>query len=382
MTVKILIGADIVPTKSNLELFAKGDRQKLIGDGLSNEFQSADLTILNLETPLTDYSSPIQKCGPNLIAPTKTITGLKAINPCFFTLANNHILDQGEHGLVSTLALLEKYGIACAGAGKNLSEASRPYIYTNGHLKIGVYCCAENEFTIASNETAGANPFDPLESLDHINALKSECSFVIVLYHGGKEHYRYPSPYLQKICRKIVDSGADLVVCQHSHCIGCWEKWDNAMIVYGQGNFLFDNSESEFWKTSILIKLIFDVSSVKIDWIPLQKKGNIVREATGEDGNRILHDYNERSEQIQVSGFIQAEYSKFSKKMIDTYHFTLLGRVSSFILFHVFNKLSGHRMTRHIFSGQKRLNLLNIVDCEAHRELLISGLKEEFKRLR
>ena len=42
--------------------------------------------------------------------------------------------------------------------------------------------------------------------------LKKQCDYVIVLYHGGKEHYRYPSPYLQKVCRKIVDKGADIVV--------------------------------------------------------------------------------------------------------------------------------------------------------------------------
>ena len=69
-------------------------------------------------------------------------------------------------------------------------------------MKIGIYACAENEFTIATDTTAGANPFDPFESLDHIQNLKRSCDYVIVLYHGGKEHYRYPSPYLQKFVGK------------------------------------------------------------------------------------------------------------------------------------------------------------------------------------
>jgi len=55
-----------------------------------------------------------------------------------------------------------------------------------------VYTCAEHEFTIATENTPGANPFDPLESLDHIQELKSKCDFVLVLYHGEKAHYRYP----------------------------------------------------------------------------------------------------------------------------------------------------------------------------------------------
>ena len=68
------------------------------------------------------------------------------------------------------------------------------------------------------------------------------CNSII---NGGKEHYRYPSPDLQKICRKFIDKGADLVVCQHSHCIGCEEKYNHGTIVYGQWNFLFDRSNIE-----------------------------------------------------------------------------------------------------------------------------------------
>lgn len=58
-----------------------------------------------------------------------------------------------------------------------------------------------------------------------------------------------------KKCRKIVEKGADLVVCQHSHCIGCMEEYDKGTIIYGQGNFLFDDSESIFWRTSLLLKI-------------------------------------------------------------------------------------------------------------------------------
>lgn len=80
---KIIIGADLVPTESNYKYFEAGDVDKLIGKDLSEKLQAADFTIFNLEVPLTDTASPIDKCGPNLIAPTSTIAGLKAINPHF-----------------------------------------------------------------------------------------------------------------------------------------------------------------------------------------------------------------------------------------------------------------------------------------------------------
>ena len=232
MSVRLMIGADLVPTQSNYHLFEKGDAGALLGDRLRELLAGADFTAFNLEIPLTDRRTPIEKHGPALMAPAGTINGLRAVNPHFFTLANNHILDQGRQGLFSTIELLDRVGIAHAGAGSDLSEAQKPFIKEVGGLRLGFYCCAEHEFSIAAEDAAGANPFDPLESLDHVIELKKQCDYAVVLYHGGKEHYRYPSPGLQRICRKLVEKGADLVVCQHSHCVGAEERWKNGPIVF------------------------------------------------------------------------------------------------------------------------------------------------------
>jgi poly-gamma-glutamate capsule biosynthesis protein CapA/YwtB (metallophosphatase superfamily) len=254
--VSVFIGGDLVPTESNFALFNSADIAELLGYDLLDILKKADFRIFNLEVPLTNQEAPITKCGPNLIAPTSTINGIKGIQTDLLTLANNHILDQGEHGLHCTIKVLEENNIDYVGAGSNLNEAAQPYIWERNSIRVGIYACAEHEFTIATEHSPGANPFDPLESLDHIKSLVDECDHLIVLYHGGKEHYRYPSPELQKTCRKIVEKGADLVVCQHSHCIGAFEKYSGGTIIYGQGNFLFDNSESEFWQTSLLLNVI------------------------------------------------------------------------------------------------------------------------------
>lgn len=220
----ILIGADLVPTRSNIDLFASGDTQTLLGEELNNILQNADYRIFNLEVPLTDQEQPIPKCGPHLVAPTKCVAGYKAMHVDLLTLANNHILDQEQQGLLSTCSVLDVAGIAYTGVGQTPDEAAKPYIFECDGKQIGVYACAEHEFSIVTEHSAGANPIDLLETPDHVAALKEQCDYVIVLYHGGKEHYRYPSPNLQKVCRKLVEKGADLVVCQHSHCIGCEEK--------------------------------------------------------------------------------------------------------------------------------------------------------------
>ena len=296
-----------------------------------------------------------------------------ALGVNLLTLANNHILDQGQEGFISTCRVLDDNGIAYLGAGNTPEEAAKPYLFMLGNKRIGIYACAEHEFSIVSQTNAGANPFDPLESPDHVAALNQDCDFVIVLYHGGKEHYRYPSPGLQKVCRKLIEKGADLVICQHSHCVGCEEKYRGGTIVYGQGNFLFDNSNSEYWQTSLLIQID---QTFQISYLPLIKQGNSVCLADKERADEILEQFRRRSQEIQKDGFVSKNYEAFAAAMRDGYLLSLSGRRN--FLFRVCNKLTGHRLTNWLvnrkYNRQNLLAVKNYLECEAHRELLLSGI--------
>ena len=377
---KIMIGADLVPTNSNEMQFNNGNRLALVGEDLHNLLKQVDCRVFNLEVPLTDVVAPIDKCGPNLIAPTSAIAGIKAIGADLFTLANNHIMDQGEQGLFSTFQTLQENGIAYVGAGETLQTAKKPFILERDGHRIGIYACAEHEFSIANENMPGANPFDPLESLDHIAELKKQTDYVIVLHHGGKEHYRYPSPNLQKVCRKMVEKGADLVICQHSHCIGCEEKWQNGTIVYGQGNFLFDNSDSEFWQTSLLIELSVE-NDVMLTYHPIKKRDNTVRLACGEEAEEILTAFYDRSAEIQEVGILERKFQAFSEEMFWSYIGAFHGKRTKKMWFRIINKLSGHRFTKCYLSRQydrqALLKIQNYVECEAHREVLLESTNKE-----
>ena len=370
----ILIGADFVPTTSNTALFAGGNAEELFGSELNALLNSADYRIFNLETPLCDKPSPISKCGKNFMAPTACVNGYAAAHADLLTLANNHILDQGEAGLAATCGALQQKGIAYVGVGDTPAKAAIPKIFMIKDKRVGVLACAEHEFSIVGEHTAGANPFDPLETPDQVAALRAGCDYVIVLYHGGKEYYRYPSPQLQKTCRKRVQKGADLVVCQHSHCIGCEEQFQGGTIVYGQGNFLFDNSNNEMWQTALLIGVD---DSFHVTYYPLSKNGNTVRLAQGEAGERILGDFFDRSEQIRQDGFVQKQFAAFAREQTETYLMAFGGRRSVF--FYALNKLFGYRLNKRVlrrYGKEERQKLRNCLECEAIREVIIGGCTE------
>lgn len=370
---KLIIGADFVPTASNMEYFESGELKYLFDGKLINYLSEPSFKIFNLEMPLTDIVSPIKKNGPALRASLKTINLYKKLGVNLVTLANNHIMDQGMQGLESTMSALDAADILHIGAGNNLHSAAQAYRFMFGKYIIGIYACTEHEFSIADDTMPGANPFDPLESYDYINALKNDCDYIIVLYHGGKEHYRYPSPDLQRYCRKFVDKGADLVVCQHSHCIGCMEKFKGGTIVYGQGNFLFDYSESEYWKTGMLIEID---NHFHIRYVPVVKNGPSVHMANEKDGKRILDDFNLRSGQILEEGFVRKKYAEFAQQMLDYYYSCSLGKINSNMIFKIINKLFNSSLAEKFYDEKNKLSLLNMIECEAHRELFSEGLKK------
>ncbi len=362
---KIIIGADIVPTESNYELFAEGQVENLLDNKLIEILNSADYRIFNLEVPLTDEKNEIPKCGPNLIAPKNAINGIKNIGADLLALANNHIMDQSQKGLFDTISVLKENNIAYVGAGKNLSEAKEPYIIEKDGKKVGVYACAEHEFSIAEENKPGANPIDLLESFDHVYNLKQQCDYVIVLYHGGKELYRYPSPNLQKVCRKLVDKGADLVITQHSHCIGCEENYNDGKIVYGQGNFLFDASDNEFWKTSLLVELNLG-EKTEINYIPICKDENRVCIASDEEKTEIIDNFNKRTEEILQDEFVKKKFEMLVASLKQNYIDSIYGVT---LIRRIINKLTKNCIKKRI-TKRKKLAFKNFVSCEAHKEIL------------
>lgn len=378
---RIYIGADLVPTDINKALFENGNGEALVGKELYEILKQSDLNVFNLEVPLTDVETPIVKFGNNLIAPTKTIHGYKALEPIFLTLANNHSLDQGEEGLTTTLNLLKDQDIAHAGAGSSLKEAKKPFIFEKEGIRIGFYLCAEHEFTVASCHTMGANPFDVLESFDEVLALKEQCDYVIVLYHGGKEFYRYPSPMLQRYCRKFIDRGANLVICQHNHCVGSREDYNGGSIIYGQGNFIFNSefyiNHKEFVKDSLLIRVEATKDSFIVSEVPIRSTEMGTRQATESEADETLTAYKQRSENIKDAHFVAQAYKDFADTHIKRYLREFIGRSC---IIRAINALFGRKLMQLILGKTSYLAIQNYLECEAHHELFLRGIKNINKK--
>lgn len=374
---KIIVVSDTVATESNLELFKKENVINLVGKDIYEKLHFADIVIANLEAPLYDSNNAMEKFGPNLATPSKCVDGLTGLNINVVNMANNHIMDHGIAGLENTCKVLASEKINYVGVGRNTNEMTDAFYFEMDGCKLGIYSCAEHEFSCASRKSAGANPFDPLVSFDRVADISSKCDYVIVLYHGGHEFYRLPSPELQRRCRKFIDKGANFVVTQHSHCIGAREAYENGEILYGQGNFIFDMSDNEYTQSGFMISIdIQERKKSQIEYIPIIKKKEKIRIAEKDEKEEIMRMFRENSLKVDDYDYIDSMYDVFAIKNAQKYLKRIHGNNT---IFKIINKLTKGHYISSIYSKNSGLGTLNYIECETHNELLIRIIKNNLK---
>ena len=233
----------------------------LLTDGIKELYKATDINIVNLESPVNKNgdSYKIIKHGPHLQTTEKIFDYLHELNITVVTLANNHLLDYGVQGIETTLEECKKNNILSAGAGINLNEAGKHIIIEKNNIKIAVVNFCEHEWSIATDETAGANPLDIIENLKQIQQAKATANFVLVIIHGGHEFYNLPSPRMIKQYRFFAENGADAVIGHHTHCVSGYEIHNNVPIFYGLGNMLFTKQNEEpGWFTGLTVQLMLE----------------------------------------------------------------------------------------------------------------------------
>ena len=317
-------------------------------------------------------------CPPDYSAPTGTINGIRLLHPTAAILANNHILDQKTEGLRSTMEVLAQNGIAYVGAGNNIAEAKKPMIIDHQNLRTGIYACCEKEFSFATEDTAGANVFDPLETFDEISELKKACDYLAVLFHGGMQGYPYPTPYQQKVCRKMCESGADLVVCQHSHITGCEEIYGNGRIVYGQGNFLLDDVSDESWKTGLIIRVETEAGKISVSYFPTLTQNHKV--ILHPDGDQVRKGFDDRSREIGKPGTVERLFEDHCEKKLSDYLLKLSGKSS--LIQRIYGRLGITRHYEKLYSEEACNRILDYLYCDSHREAIEYGLNRFLRKKR
>lgn len=345
---KMLLLGDVSPTVVTAPLFNNKDVAALFSNTLPM-FKDKDFVFANLECAITESDYKITKYGPHLKAPYETVEVLKQIGINCVGLSNNHIFDYGKQGISDTLKALENNGISYTGFGDNYEKSRKNYIFEKNGEKIALIAVCEHEYSYALENRMGSRPYDEYDTIEDIRKAKEECDRVIVFYHGGKEFCQYPSPRLHKVCHAMIRNGADVVLCQHSHCIGCYENYEGGHILYGQGNFHFVKPHSyKGWYTSLAVN--YDTQNNKIEFAPLENTETGIKIPERVQKEKILSEFNERNKTL-LNGEWKNGWKEFCISVKDRY----IEAVSN-----AFTESSGE-LENGLFS--------HYLDCEAHTDV-------------
>lgn len=218
---------------------------------------SADLSVVNLETCVSDRGASTKPEGFGFQSLPSTLKGFQNAGIDLVVGANNHIMDYGKEAFLDTMTHLDQAGIAYAGIGKNAQEARQVRVFEKNGVKVGFI--AYNQIIpagswVAQDGAAGQAVLtqDRLPAvLAEITQAKQQCDYLIVSLHWGQEYVDYPSAWQTTAAKKMLDAGADMIAGSHPHVLQGIEFYQGKPILYSMGNFLFLKRDDEAGKTAL-----------------------------------------------------------------------------------------------------------------------------------
>jgi len=229
--------------------------------------KSGDIVFGNLEVPMTDSEHGLDPSGKYVIKSSKkAVESIKYAGFNVLNLANNHIMDYYEKGLLDTIDALEEYEIMYFGAGKNISEARKPAILTVKGIKIaflGYTDMAEYVYKgdpmisfVAGEDKSGVAPrkYDLIK--EDMEKIRDTVDLLVISLHWGVENSFEVTGEQREFAYKLIDDGADVILGHHPHRFQGVEIYKNKPIIYSLGNFIFDQND-KLNQESFIVDMVF-----------------------------------------------------------------------------------------------------------------------------
>ncbi len=296
--------------------------------------ETADITVANLECPLTDQGTPHPTKSVVFRGSPENVTALSYAGIDLVSIANNHTIDYGLAGLQQTQSVLDEEEILYFGAGADSYEAMQPAFY----LKSGVNLA----FLGSSDRTGQYNNWQPYldaginkpgfanltESniIQQINSVRNVADLIILEMHSGVEYSINPADPFSRLMMNedlnedeeysadlraplesdiemrhfAIDNGADAVICHHPHIIQGLEVYHGKLIAHSLGNFVFDLNYPETFPSMILNSKIDETGFYEYSITPVYIDDYIPVRAKGELGLYLLDDLAKRSKDLNT----------------------------------------------------------------------------------
>ncbi|WP_246048681.1 CapA family protein [Leptospira sarikeiensis] len=322
--VKVLLGGDVMFNWGIRDTIkAKGELAPV--KGLKELFTTADLRVLNLETPVVSEKN--WDIGKAYVFQAKEadLESMSFLGVDLVSLGNNHAMDHGPEGLEETLKFLSDRKISTIGAGKNLESAFRPWTWDEKETYLRIYSAtnvAEGRTHYASM-SPGVMPLDAdllvkkfqaenyiMNSAKNVpklpkknpKTLPSQNQFRILSLHWGVEYSPFPTLDQRKIAKTLADNGVSVIIGHHPHIPQGIEKIGKTLVFYSLGNLIFGSRNAYLNHNLIVILHIKKSKLIKAELVPIfgkfQNEDHLVRPLEKKEAENFLQEISVLSQDL------------------------------------------------------------------------------------
>jgi poly-gamma-glutamate capsule biosynthesis protein CapA/YwtB (metallophosphatase superfamily) len=256
--------------------------------------QSNDFNVINLETTFTTSSKPVPKVF-NFKSNPKNVSALTKADIGIVNIANNHILDFGDDGLLQTLATLDAAHIKHVGAGINIQQAKEPVIIKKNGISVGILGYTDNEPTwLADNTKPGTNyiKVGDIESVTKdIQKVRNLVDVLIISIHWGPNMLQRPTQEFRTFAHQLIDAGVDIIHGHSSHIFQGIEVYKHKLIMYDTGDFVDDYAVDPLLRNdqSLFFQVVITKNGpIKVLLIPTIINNMQVNKAKGKNYKEIM----------------------------------------------------------------------------------------------
>lgn len=283
-----------------------------------------DITMGNLESIIAGSEIGLSSF-PKFNGPVELGYTLRELGFDIVTLANNHVLDRGEEGLLKSISNLKEIGLEYDGAFETEEDQKRLRIIKINGLKVCFlsYTNTTNGINVPDNKTYLVNSFKQksfLKLTKEMRILKSKNIVDVIIFsiHFGSEYHMLPTAKQKEMCASLADAGADVIIGHHPHVLQPPEwiessRGNKTFVAYSMGNF--------FTGQNGLHRQIGGVLSLEISK-PDSKYKNIEIKSPKyhltfvEREKRMRYVLNSFEEYMKNNSYIEMEEGKFESKKI------------------------------------------------------------------
>lgn len=228
---------------------------------LKSTLGAADLSVVNVETALTERGTPWPGKPFTFRAPASALDAVAGAGVDAVTMANNHAFDYGDQGAEDTFAAKKNSPIPVVGIGRDEDEAYAPATLEANGVKVAVIGASQvYEETLANRsagpDKAGIAASAPEERMDRlveeVKKAKESHDVVVAMMHWGIEGQHCPGDAAIDASKTLEKAGADVIIGDHAHRVNGHGWLGDSYVHYGTGNFVYYLNRDTAGHTGVL----------------------------------------------------------------------------------------------------------------------------------